>query len=97
MRPRLQRREELTEAGCWQAFYVARTGRPGPVLVDIPKDVQQAMSVPDWAVPMALSGYMSRLPQPPVPAQLEPVVDAIHQVSHGAPLYLPSHFGLRRP
>ena len=63
-----------------QAFYVARTGRPGPVLVDIPKDVQQAMIVPDWTVPMALSGYMSRLPQPPQESALEPVIDAIHQV-----------------
>ena len=26
-----------------EAFYIARTGRPGPVLVDIPKNVQQAM------------------------------------------------------
>ncbi len=26
-----------------QAFYVARSGRPGPVLIDIPKDVQFAM------------------------------------------------------
>ena len=25
-----------------EAFYVARTGRPGPVLIDLPKDVQQA-------------------------------------------------------
>jgi acetolactate synthase-1/2/3 large subunit len=25
-----------------EAFYIARSGRPGPVLIDIPKDVQQA-------------------------------------------------------
>src|SRR5512138_3807248 len=27
-----------------KAFYIARTGRPGPVLVDIPKDVQIALA-----------------------------------------------------
>ncbi|MHA1599829.1 MAG: acetolactate synthase 3 large subunit [Alphaproteobacteria bacterium] len=27
-----------------EAFYVARSGRPGPVVVDLPKDVQQAKS-----------------------------------------------------
>lgn len=62
-----------------EAFYVARTGRPGPVLVDVPKDVQQQLTVPDWDVPMALSAYMSRLPQPPSDADLAPVAAAIHQ------------------
>lgn len=50
-----------------QAFYLARTGRPGPVLIDVPKDVQQQLAVPDWDVPMAISGYMARLPQLPSP------------------------------
>ena len=45
----------------WQAFYLARTGRPGPVLVDVPKDVQQQLAVPDWDVPMAIAGYMCAL------------------------------------
>ena len=30
-----------------QAFYIARTGRPGPVVVDIPKDVTQQRSTVD--------------------------------------------------
>jgi acetolactate synthase-1/2/3 large subunit len=64
-----------------EAFYLARTGRPGPVLVDIPKDVQQALAVPDWDVPMALSGYISRLPAPPPPAALEAVVAAVRAAS----------------
>ncbi|HQE93753.1 MAG TPA: biosynthetic-type acetolactate synthase large subunit [Anaerolineae bacterium] len=33
--------EELPEV-IHEAFYIARSGRPGPVLIDLPKDVQQA-------------------------------------------------------
>ncbi len=65
-----------------EAFYLARTGRPGPVLVDVPKDIQQQLAVPDWSTPMAISGYMSRLPQPPQERELKKVVDALHGVSH---------------
>src|SRR5881392_269817 len=36
-----------------KAFYLASTGRPGPVLVDIPKDVTQAMT--DFAYPKTVS------------------------------------------
>ena len=31
-----------------EAFYIARSGRPGPVLVDLPKDVSQASTVPKF-------------------------------------------------
>mgnify|MGYP003296744415 CR=1 FL=1 len=39
-----------------EAFYVATTGRPGPVLVDVTKDAQQASVVPDWNVTLDLEG-----------------------------------------
>ncbi|MBM4283795.1 MAG: biosynthetic-type acetolactate synthase large subunit [Deltaproteobacteria bacterium] len=31
-----------------EAFYVARSGRPGPVLVDLPKNIQQVAIVPEF-------------------------------------------------
>lgn len=31
-----------------EAFHIARSGRPGPVVIDIPKDVQQARFVPEY-------------------------------------------------
>ena len=40
-----------------RAFEVARTGRPGPVLIDMPKDVQETKIVPEWDAAMRLPGY----------------------------------------
>lgn len=44
-----------------EAFYIANTGRPGPVLIDITKDAQQARTVPNWDVKLSLPGYKPNL------------------------------------
>ncbi len=59
-----------------EAFYVARTGRPGPVLVDISKDAQQAAI--EWEyddTPIRLPGYRPDLR--PLPADLQRAVEMI--------------------
>ncbi|WP_406280779.1 acetolactate synthase large subunit [Nocardia sp. NBC_00881] len=40
-----------------EAFYIAASGRPGAVLVDIPKDVLQAQTTFSWPPEMRLPGY----------------------------------------
>jgi acetolactate synthase-1/2/3 large subunit len=40
-----------------EAFHIASTGRPGPVLIDVTKDAQQASVIPDWNVVLDLPGY----------------------------------------
>ncbi len=60
-----------------EAFYVARTGRPGPVLVDVAKDVQQASI--DWEyddTPIRLPGY--RPDQSPLPKDMQQAAEMIH-------------------
>ena len=40
-----------------EAFYIARTGRPGPVVIDFPKNLQQAKTQPVWPTEVSLRGY----------------------------------------
>src|SRR5437879_6206053 len=40
-----------------EAFYIAQTGRPGPVIVDIPKNVQQHRAQPVFPKAIHLRGY----------------------------------------
>ncbi|MBQ3240754.1 MAG: biosynthetic-type acetolactate synthase large subunit [Akkermansia sp.] len=45
-----------------EAFYIARTGRPGPVVIDVPKNCQEALITPDFDVEMDLPGYEPEIP-----------------------------------
>src|SRR2546426_8039442 len=40
-----------------EAFYIAQTGRPGPVLIDFPKNIQQQKAQPVWPKELNLRGY----------------------------------------
>jgi acetolactate synthase-1/2/3 large subunit len=53
--------ETKVEATMRTAFDIARSGRPGPVVVDIPRDVQLAKAVFEGGGLLALHGYRERL------------------------------------
>lgn len=45
-----------------EAFHIARTGRPGPVVIDIPKNFQEGTFVPNFEEPMDIPGYVPDVP-----------------------------------
>ncbi len=44
-----------------EAFHIATTGRPGPVLVDVAKDAMQKMTKFQWPTEIALAGYKPKV------------------------------------
>ena len=40
-----------------EAFYIAATGRPGPVLVDIPKDISMDKAAFHYPTSVSIRGY----------------------------------------
>ena len=71
-----------------EAFYIARTGRPGPVLIDIPKDVQNAKIEFVYPTdPIDLPGY-----HPPQQATDEEVAAALELINNAdKPVILAGH------
>ncbi|MGD0693311.1 MAG: biosynthetic-type acetolactate synthase large subunit [Terriglobia bacterium] len=71
-----------------EAIYVARTGRPGPVLVDITKDAQQSSCEFDWeAARPQLPGYRPDLS--PAAKEYEQALELIHNSKR--PVILAGH------
>jgi acetolactate synthase-1/2/3 large subunit len=71
-----------------EAFYIARTGRPGPVLIDVPKDIQTAST--EFEYPegeIRLPGYV--LPQKASESDIEAALALIAQAKR--PVILAGH------
>lgn len=72
-----------------EAFHLAQSGRPGVVLVDVPKDISAATFVPDYDVELDLPGYAP--PTKGDPAAIRDIAEALSKakqpillVGHGA-------------
>ena len=57
------------------AFYIATTGRPGPVLIDLPKDVQNAVAEIDFSDKIEIRGY--KPPSDPHPLQIKKAAELL--------------------
>jgi acetolactate synthase-1/2/3 large subunit len=60
-----------------EAFYIASNGRPGPVLIDLPKDVQQAQHVFKYPDHVELRSY-----KPTIRGNLRQIERAVDAIEH---------------
>src|SRR4029077_4622580 len=58
-----------------EAFHIARTGRPGPVVIDVPKNIQNQTAQPVFPTDLTLRGY--QLPPKADPVALNEIVGLI--------------------
>ncbi len=61
-----------------EAHLIATTGRPGPVLIDVPKNVQLESCIPDYDVELNLPGYQFESPRAK-PEQINQIAAAIRR------------------
>ncbi|WP_257309440.1 biosynthetic-type acetolactate synthase large subunit [Geothrix fuzhouensis] len=71
-----------------EAFAVAKSGRPGPVLVDITKDAQQGRADLDWEAAQPIR-HLRHLPPPLDPTALDRALELIRHAKR--PLILAGH------
>src|SRR5690625_1816307 len=60
-----------------EAFHIATTGRPGPVVVDIPKDISETLTAGEYPTDFHLPGYQPTTK--PNPLQIKKLTEAIKQ------------------
>ena len=60
-----------------EAFVLAATGRPGPILIDLPKDVQRAVTTYDYPETITMRSYNPTYN--PNPKQVAKVADAVRK------------------
>lgn len=79
----VRNREELGRI-LKEAFFIARTGRPGPVVVDIPKNIQIALGSDEYPRDISIRGY-----KPNSIAHVGQIKKAIHELeSANKPVFL---------